>query len=796
MFKHKIIVLALATGFLALAPVASVSGAVRAPTRSGKAEKAVYLVPDLPTFVYYLSRWNGRERFPIFLKRDKYFEKFVRAYKPSKLLKTRAVNPGRIDDDLLRGAVCAAWGKETIQSLRKGLSEKRFKERLNKSGSKPAGIVFTSRDARQLPAALALAAAHRQILDFLPLPSSVRKLKPNSNTTFEQKEEIRKDVIKAVERWGYSYKSLGEDLDYITLALDVPFAYTKSDFKTGAKERFCLDDAINRLSPDGSAPSSKRKKNKGEEPRGKYYAYVGRLLEAEEGMSLYQAMCSIFLDTGNALYFDRWPEKWGLRCQEGWWVMQTKIPSVLVRKSESSLTKWQELVGNLNRYGLVHVNSAGGSREWGDGKVSDIPESVPAIVYFAHSYSALNPYDENTIAGSWLRKGAYIYLGAISEPFGQSFNASSTVAQAAIRGEPLSKAFLGKELLPAKFTFPWKQIYIGDPLHRMRFVEDVREPERSREFRRAVGMIRAGELGLAIDLLEELLESANDAGETQRIWDILNKTFRLRFFAIRTGRMPVKSYLNSFFIDCWYNDTYHPRGDPTEGALTNKRLNLFQTELLRLYEGRYRTLEDRPRLKELLASEIAAMKKEAGFVKIWLCVGPFTQDEDANPENPFHPEKVLHLGLTWLASTGEIAWQVDMVDPDDNFLDLASLYEPSDSVIYAACFPVLRTNKPLPARLGVSATDRVEVWLNNALVGSALEAGGESGKEEGVDLELQPGENLLFLKVFRPGEPCRLSAKLTDIKGNYLEDVFYADPVRKLSAAGVKIDPTKWQPGK
>ncbi len=775
---------------------ASAAATTAMPAQGTQAKKPVYLVPDLPTFLHYLSTWNGEERFPIFLNRNNYFDRFVRAYKPDKLFRARPIDPGRLDEALLRAAVYAAWGRETIQTLRRGVSPEQLKSRLNRSASSPEGIVFTERHARQLPAALALAAAHRQPLDFLRPPSSVRKLKLTSDMTFDQKEEIREDVVEAIRGWGYSFDRLNDDIDYVTLALDIPFAFVAMDASSGAQHRLCLDDAINRLTPDGSPTNARDGETPPGEARGEIYAYVGRLIEAEEGMSLYQAMCSIFLGTEKALYFDRWPESWGLRCQEGRWVMQTKIPSVLVSKSQSSLARWRQLVGNLNPYGFVHVNSAGGSTEWGDGKVSDIPESVPTIVYFAHSFSAANPYDQNTIAGRWLRNGAYIYFGAISEPFGQSFNFSRTVADAAVNGEPLARAFQAKDLLPARFTFPWKQIYIGDPLHRMRFVPEKEEPEESRQFRRAVTLIRDGELGPAIEILEGLLESADDDLERERIGDVLNKTFRLRFFAIRTRRMPVKSHLNHFFIDCWYNDTVHPNGDPTDGALMNKRLDLFQGELLRLYEGRYRTLENHPNLKSLLASEIAAMKREAGFVKIWLCVGPFTRDEDTSPDNPFHPDKMLRLGATYKGASGEIAWNVDMVDPDDNSLDLAALYLPANVVIYTACFPVLRTGQPTPARLYVSATDRSEVWLNNARVGPLIASGEENEKETSIELRLQPGENLLVLKVFRKDKRCRLTARLTDPEGGYLEDVFYADAVRKLSAAGVEIDPTRWQPGR
>ncbi len=773
------------------------SATTRRPTAG--TERVVYLVSDLPTFLHYLSMWDGDRRFPIFMARDRYFDRFVRAYKPDKVLKVSAKELGRVDHDLLRAAVCAAWGEETIEDFPRGVSVKECKRRLDIPGKKPAGIVLTHTDAKQLPAALALAAAHRQVLDFLNVPSSVQKVKLAGAMSFEQKETVRKAVIETIEQWGYEYRSLGDEMDFITLALDFPIGYMGTDSATGTQQRLCLDDGINRLTPDGSPPSgSENKKDEKDkaEKRGHCYAYVGRLLEAEEGMSLYQAMCSIFLDTRNALYFDRWPEKWGLRCQEGAWVMQTRLHSTVVKTNDSSMAKWRQLVGKLNPFGFVHVNSAGGAKDWGDGKVSDIPESIPTIVYFAHSFSASDPYDETTIAGKWLRNGAYIYFGAMSEPFAQSFNMARTVAVSAVAGEPLGKAFQAKEMLHQRFSFPWKQIYIGDPLHRIELGDDRDESQTSRKFRQGIRAIREADLGTAIETLEEALEGAENAAERQLIWQVLNKTFRLRFFTIRTGRAPPKSHLDAFFIDSWYNDTHYPNGEPAAAVALNSRLNLFLIELLRLYEGLYRTIENRPRLKEFLAAEIEKTKKEATFAKIWLCVGPFTEAEEASADNPFRPEKALRLAATWDTTAGKIGWQANMVNPENNYLDLAALYKGNNSIIYVAYFPVVQRDKSIAARLHVSATDRAEAWLNNATVASVSGTGDQRGKEEAVDLELKPGENLLLLKLFRKGERCGLTARLTDPKGQYLEDVSYSDVVVKLSAAGVQIDPERWRLGK
>jgi hypothetical protein len=126
---------------LRLVRVAEAAGTVQ------EKRKAVYLVPDLATFLYYLSQWDGDRRFPIFMKRNAYFERFVQAYKPEAILRAKPRDLRKVDADILRAAVCGAWGKETLADLRRGLSVKRFKDRLQRSGGRPRGIVLT--DANQ-----------------------------------------------------------------------------------------------------------------------------------------------------------------------------------------------------------------------------------------------------------------------------------------------------------------------------------------------------------------------------------------------------------------------------------------------------------------------------------------------------------------------------------------------------------------------------------------------------------------------------------------------------------------------
>jgi hypothetical protein len=97
---------------------------------------------------------------------------------------------------------------------------------------------------------------------------------------------------------------------------------------------------------------------------------------------------------------------------------------------------------------------------------ADVPPSVPAVVLMIHSYSAANPADPQTIAGRWLAGGAYVYFGSMYEPFLQSFQTPDRVAARIAEGIPLGAVL--RKLPPEPFGQPWRLLYLGDPLYRVR----------------------------------------------------------------------------------------------------------------------------------------------------------------------------------------------------------------------------------------------------------------------------------------------------------------------------------------
>ena len=82
-----------------------------------------------------------------------------------------------------------------------------------------------------------------------------------------------------------------------------------------------------------------------------------------------------------------------------------------------------------------------------------------------HSFSAANLSDPETIAARWLANGAYAFFGAVNEPFVHAFRPPGLVTELIAADVPLVAALRQNEREP--FGFPWRLIYLGDPLYRV-----------------------------------------------------------------------------------------------------------------------------------------------------------------------------------------------------------------------------------------------------------------------------------------------------------------------------------------
>ena len=430
-------------------------------------QNKVVIVPDIKTYLYYISLWTDKKIYPVLIDGSYLNDRFIQEFNPKEVERVRSIMlPGAIDEALLLKTLFTSWqDDDLLTAINKKVTKEDIRQYLKDKGHIPLGIVLTRVNDGQMPAAVALASARDQILDFLPFTSKGEKI-----VSFDKMQSLKSKIEGIIKRWHYPYLGLLDGIDYITIAGDFPYAYNYQ--KTPLKGRYSLDDALARDD----------KQNR--------YAYCGRII-GNWDMSIYQAMCSLFLQPKDALFFNTYSHS------GNWKDYRTDLASHMlsdildvtnIENKAASLERWQILnkeKGNI--YGLLFINSSGGAYDWqtstDKAKVDDIPESEPCIVIFTHSNSAADPYDENTIAGRWLKNGAYIYFGSISEPYVQSFKTPSEVVVDLLFGRPFSQSLMKDSGL---WSNPWKLIFIGDPMYsllpyRMKSVDNTISGELEQE---------------------------------------------------------------------------------------------------------------------------------------------------------------------------------------------------------------------------------------------------------------------------------------------------------------------------
>lgn len=428
--------------------------------RGRKILDVLYIVPDTATLLYYVSLWDEETFFPVLVnsgsERDRrLIQKFAAAFKPSRIVAAPHRN-AKIDEATAWKAVLTSWNADDLDGEAEA-NPKAIRKELERLNIAPMGIVFTDPgDEGFLAGGVALAAGRFELLDFYRTAGKI-----SDEIDAAAVRALRGDLEKKIEAWGYQYGRAFDDVDFVTFALDMPLKFKARDFHL-----YCVDDFVTRRE---------------DEIR---YAWPGRLMEGVTGAN-YMAMCSLFLQPEKALFFNTYSASADgfadYRTAGAAERMKRMMPAANFEGNDASLKQWRSLMGRVNTFGYVHVNSSGGKDQWnaagGMGEVADIPaESVACIVQMTHSYSAAEPWDSATIAGRWLRAGAYIYFGSTYEPFLQSFRAPSRMAAAMDESEPLSMAY--RQGFGELYWIPWRLCYFGDPMF---LLTGKRQPRASAE---------------------------------------------------------------------------------------------------------------------------------------------------------------------------------------------------------------------------------------------------------------------------------------------------------------------------
>lgn len=415
----------------------------------------VVLVPDEASYVAEVAKWTPSERWPVLIEDASFAPRFVRAFRPSAVLRRGGAAPALADAAAVRaavdGALARAWG---------GSAEAGPIAALRSAGLVPPGIVAASGSDPSWTAALALAAGRGQPLAWLeqPLGSSADDVVDAASfSAFDAA------VRAAFETSGLSWTALGDQLDAFTLCrragVRVSLASPPGGRNPGIPADagpFSLTDALCRH-PDGSR-----------------YAFAAQV-HGDAVRAASMAMCSLFLRRSEVWAFDGYGGR-GSAAPFAKYGFGRVVPALesagfKVRAwqgEDGTVDAWRGLLPTGVSADLMFLNSSGHAdfMELARSAVApstDIPVlRRPLALQMVHSFSLQVPDSGWSVGGRWLAHGAYAYVGSVHEPFLLAFVPPEVFVERLAALTPFLVA--GRQWQGDTIPQVWRIATLGDPL--------------------------------------------------------------------------------------------------------------------------------------------------------------------------------------------------------------------------------------------------------------------------------------------------------------------------------------------
>lgn len=435
----------------------------------------VVVVPDARSYVAAIEQWDfaARVRYPVLIDDGSWparqaIARFVRAMKPKQVVRWQAPAEatwpaGRAErQSRLERVAARPWGVTVpVDAAADWSPAAALSSKWKELQFTPPGLVLSSADDAAWPAALALAAGRGQ-----PLGWATGVGKPDGYMQPPDAAALARQTELLAEGTGLGWRGLGDELESVTLCLNCA---TKV-FLGQADQRamLALTDWIGRNAGEEVAKGPARER----------WAWAGQII-GSEWQSAYAAMCSMFLDATSAWMFDGYDSSppWHLfDMTEAGKFFETGGLKVVVDDEENrSRGAWMRRAsGGGVDAAMIFVNSSGNQDFFdlkpGQAKPADIPIlRRPSMVHFVHSWSAAAPSDPTTVAGRWLTRGAFAYVGSVHEPYLQAFVPTPKLVVRLGAGMALGAA--------ARLDNgePWKLSVLGDPLWTLSRIGPVSE---------------------------------------------------------------------------------------------------------------------------------------------------------------------------------------------------------------------------------------------------------------------------------------------------------------------------------
>ena len=424
----------------------------------------VVLVPDLPTWLDEIMKWNLRDgRWPVLIEDDYFTRLFVRRFAPSTIIRRPSIGSDLPEDPvaleaLVRRNRITAWGG--ADAFASGQS---MNDLYRKGNWAPPGIVATSFSDPAWPAAVTLAIAHGQLLRTLDIEfSDIGGAVDSSNTGL-----LKSKIDSMFDESGWTWGRFGDQLQTLTLCRAFP-----------VRARVVLPDSARMRLPDGAGGGTRAPDppvaitdllcRDGQYQR---YAVCGWIF-GDHVRSIYMAMCSVFIDRSSVSLFSAYESRDGA---DGYRVTVAgkeleRAGFEVTTKSidhNASLEGWRRLAQGGFDSDVLFMNTSGRSTqmelaEKTTGRPSDLPALTrPLALQLIHSFSLQLPSSPWTLGGRWLDRGVYAYVGSCNEPFLTAFRAPLQVVEWITNYAPF---LVAARQYQGEMSKPWRVVTIGDPL--------------------------------------------------------------------------------------------------------------------------------------------------------------------------------------------------------------------------------------------------------------------------------------------------------------------------------------------
>jgi hypothetical protein len=424
------------------------------------------LVPDEASYIAAIEAWNTNSRatrFPVLIDDGTWacrmrVARFVRAFTPASVVRWQAgAALSKLPDGAdarqkrIENAAASAWGVQAATDLAKRWEALHFK---------PPGVVVCSTKDPAWTAGVALAAFHGQPMLWMDPPNCPD---PTGYLMLDQADDLNARIIKGLEKLGRPWNRLGDEIDAVTLCMTTPSrAWLGKDDK---RRYLAVTDIVGR-SDDKSGRAR--------------WAWCGQIMGDGE-RAAYDAMCALFLRPEGAWLFDGYDtstpwNRFDMTAAAASLQRAGIVPVLDDNAAGCGLVQWRLRCGGTRQApgsppgagmgidaGLVAVNSSGNGDYFdlkpGQGKPGDAPIlRRPAMVYFVHSFSLVQPTNRSTVGGAWLDRGAFAYVGSVEEPFLEAFVPTPKAMARLAEGVPWGAAMRTDD------GVAWKLAVLGDPL--------------------------------------------------------------------------------------------------------------------------------------------------------------------------------------------------------------------------------------------------------------------------------------------------------------------------------------------